>query len=215
MTTRAMVRRWACALGASAVALAAWSTPVDAIEAQPARPPAPEAPRVPRGTDAAAAPPARGDTSGPEREEERARALEEIACLEAALKAKAVQVRAAGLRVELNQMRLADLDRQHKKGLVSPVVRLQGQIFLAEAEAERETRLAELKDAESRRDRARRRLALIDRGAEAAAVRTPDRLREERVAQLEREVDRLRVEMDDARRELRLLNAEVPPAPGR
>ena len=104
-------------------------------------------------------------------EEEQIRAREDVVNLEAWVKAKRAQLREADLRVAVIKERQSNLDRQKSKGYISGVVHNTGEVSVVEAEADRETRAAELKEVETRRDRARRRLALIDRGLSPAPAR--------------------------------------------
>ena len=132
------------------------------------------------------------------REEDRTRAREDIANLDAYVKAKAARLREADLRLALVQERQAGLVRQKSKGMVSGLTHYQGEVAVAEIEAERETRAAELKEVETRRDRAKRRLALIDRGIRPDPPSTKPLLSDHR------ELDRMRTELDDVKRRLRL-----------
>ncbi|MEJ7639594.1 MAG: hypothetical protein WKF75_16865, partial [Singulisphaera sp.] len=91
---------------------------------------------------------------------------------------------------------LANLDRQQKKGVTSTYARMLGELSVVASEADRETRSAELKDVEIRRDRATRRMAVIDRGGVPGSVGKDYPSSGERLTKLERETDRLRYEMD-------------------
>ena len=126
-----------------------------------------------------------------------------MASLDAYLKAKKYQLREAEFRLQVTRAHLGDLDRQQKKGMTSAYVRMMGELSVVEAEADRETRAAELKDMEMRRDRAKRRMARIDRGGVPGPAGMDARSSEERLAILERETDRLRYEMDRTDKGLR------------
>ena len=126
-----------------------------------------------------------------------------MASLDAYLKAKKYQLREAEFRLQVARAFLSNVDRQQKKGVTSTYSRMLGELSVVEAEADRETRTAELKDMEIRRDRATRRIALIDRGGIPGQA-GPDALSSaERLATLERETDRLRYEMDRTDKGLR------------
>ena len=116
---------------------------------------------------------------------------------------RSAQLREADFRLQVTQAHLGDLDRQQKKGMTSTYIRMLGELSVVEAEADRETRPAELKDVEIRRDRAMRRVALIDRGGVPGPVGLDALSSEERLTILERETDRLRYEMDRTDKGLR------------
>jgi hypothetical protein len=97
-------------------------------------------------------------------------------------------------------MRIAELERQKKKGMVSSLGLMQGRVLLGDAEAERETRQAELKDVESRYHQAKRRMVVIDRDGGHGQTSIHVATSQDRLARMERELDRLRPEMDAALR---------------
>ena len=82
------------------------------------------------------------------------------------------------------------------------MTQFQGDISVAEAEAERETRLAEHKDVEARFARAGRQLSQIERGIIAAPTSLDLEAVDRRERTLERELDRMRSELDAVKRRL-------------
>ena len=76
-------------------------------------------------------------------------AREEVASLDAYLKAKKYQLREAEFRLQVARANLSNVDRQLKKGMTSAYSRMLGELSVVEAEADRETRAAELKDIEN------------------------------------------------------------------
>jgi hypothetical protein len=173
--------------------------------AQPPGPDAPKGQRVQKGAEGAAPKPAPDADAGhaSERDEWRIRAGEELASLDAYIKAKKYQLREAEFRIQVARAYLGNVDRQQKKGVTSTYTRMLGELSVVEAEADRETRAAELKDMEMRRDRAKRRIAPIDRGGSPGQAGLDDSTTGERLSILERETDRLRYEMDRTDKGLR------------
>ena len=182
-------------LGLSAVGSAALLIETSG-RSQPPGPDTPEGKRVSQGAEGTASRPVPEVGHASERDEWRARAREDVSSLDAYLKAKKAQLREADLRLQVTKAHLGDLDRQLKRGVASTYVRMMGELSVVEAEADRETRLAELKDVETRRDRAIRRMARLDRGGEPIPLGLDSRSSGDRLSTLERETDRLRFEMD-------------------
>jgi hypothetical protein len=188
MTTRPSTRFAAIVLGLSALGMVAGS-----LWGQPgrARPQGPEPTR-------AATPPVAPEVLA----EAKARAIEDVASLEAYLRAKAARVREADVRLALARDRQTALTRQRTKGIVSPMTQFQGDVSVAEADAERETRAAEHKDIEARFARAGRHLAQLERGIIPAPTPVDPEAIDGRVRPLERELDRMRAELDAVKRRL-------------
>ena len=203
MTARMPIRILACALGLATLGSAAVLFSETASRAQPPRPDVPKGQESKKGAAEKAPGPLPEAGRNPERDEWRAQAREDVASLEAYVKAKKAQLREADFRLQVTKAHLVDLDRQQKRGVASTYIRSMGELMVVEAETDRETRLAELKAVETRRDRAMRRVALIDRGGVPGSVASDLTPSAERLAILERETDRLRYEMDRTDRALR------------
>jgi len=204
MIARKPIQHMACALGLAMLGSAAVLLGSSG-RAQPPRPDVPKGQRVQKGTEGSSPKPVPDAGNASERDEWSIRAREDVASLNAYLKAKKYQLRGAEFRLQVTRAHLTDLDRQLKKGVASTYVRMMGELSVVEAEADRETRSAELKDVEIRLERATRRVARIDRGGVpgAAGTEIDARSSEERLANLERETDRLRNEMDRTEKGLR------------
>ena len=202
MIARMPIRILACALGLAALGSAALLVETSS-QAQPPSPDVPKGQQVQKGAERTAPKPVPEAGNASERDEWRARAREDVASLDAYLKAKKAQLREAEFRLQVTQAHLGNLDRQQKKGMTSTYIRMLGELSVVEAEADRETRAAELKDVEMRRDRAMRRMALIDRGGVPGPAGMDALSSAERLAILERETDRLRYEMDRTDKGLR------------
>jgi len=137
------------------------------------------APPAPLQVERATTPPEVGDD---EWEERKARAREDVEYLETFYRARQAESRAAELRVASKAANKADMDRQKEKGYTSAVSVNLAVIQLAESESAFELRRVELKDAEIRLARSRRRLKTIERsnsvdGPEQVLV-SEDRLRQ-------------------------------------
>ena len=199
MIARIPIRILACALGLATLGLGRRAV---VREVQPGPAVGPGRPqgtsgsrRARRGSPASPVPDV---GSASEREERRTQAREDVASLDAYVKAKQAQLREAEFRLQVTRSNLGRPRSAAEKGRdLDAYSRMMGELSVVEAEADRETRSAELKAVEIRRDRAMRRMALIDRGG----VPDPAGLSDlpssgERLTILERETDRLRYEMD-------------------
>lgn len=146
-----------------------------------------------------AVPPVLGDEAEIDPWEERKiRAREDVEFLEVFLRAKQAECREAELRATHEAARKAEGDRQHQKGYTSALFKSQGGLNLAETLTQFELRRAELKDAEIRLARARRRLRAVERSG--SAVEDQGSLAEDRIRELELKFERLRDLMDRAKR---------------
>ena len=123
---------------------------------------------------------------------------EDVEFLEAFLKAKQAECREAELRATHETARKAEGDRQHQKGYTSTLFKSQGGLNLAETLTQLELRRAELKDAEIRLARARRRLKAVERSGAVEEVQGSQA--EDRIRELELKFERLRDLMDRAKR---------------
>ncbi len=133
-------------------------------------------------------------------EERKAQAREDVEYLEAYHRAKQAESRVAELRVASSVTHKADMDRQKQKGYTSTFDVRQGEIRLAESQAQLAMRRVELKDAEIRLARSRRRLKALER---SGAVDGPEPLpSEDRFRELEFKYERLRSELEQVRREV-------------
>jgi hypothetical protein len=131
-------------------------------------------------------------------EERKAQAREDIAYLQAYHRAKQAECRAAELRVAASLTYKADMDRLKKKGLTSTSQVRQGEIGLADGQAQLETRRVELKEAEILLARSRRRLEAIERSGAVDGPEPP--LSEDRLRELEIKYERLRSELEQVKR---------------
>jgi hypothetical protein len=203
MIARMPIRILACGFGLAALTSVALLVETSS-RAQPPGPDVPKGQPVRKGAEGAAPKPVPDTGNASERDEGSVRAREDVASLVAYLKAKKYQLREAEFRLKVTRAHLADLDRQHKRSAASTYVRMVGELSVVEAEADRETRAAEVKDMEMRLDRATRRVARIDRGDVPGSLGLDDSTSGERLSILEREADRLRYEMDRADKGLRM-----------
>jgi hypothetical protein len=132
-------------------------------------------------------------------EERKARAREDIEYLEAYYRAKQAESRAAELHVASSVAYKTDIERQKQKGYTSTFVVKQGDINLADCEAQFELRRVELKDAEIRLARSRRRLKAIERSRTVDGSE-PLLSSEDRFRELEVKYELLRSEFDQVKR---------------
>lgn len=156
------------------------------------KPPAAAPPISPRGE---AAPTPAAAVVDDRWEERKARAREDVEYFESYYKARQTECRAAELRIAFTAAYKADVDRQKDKGYVSTSAVKQADIGLAESQSQLELRLVELKNAEIRLARARRRLRTIERSNEADDPEPPTSI-EDRCRELEIKFDLLRSELN-------------------
>lgn len=128
-------------------------------------------------------------------EERKARAREDVEYLETFYRARQAESRAAELRVASKAANKADMDRQKEKGYTSTVSVSLAVIQLAESESAFELRRVELKDAEIRLARSRRRLKSLERSS-AVDDPEPGLVSEDRIRELETKFELLRSEFD-------------------
>lgn len=209
MTAGMPIRILACALGLTALGSAAVLLSEASSQAQSPRPDVPKGQDEPNVVQKKAPDPSTEAGKIPVQDERQVQAREDVASLDAYVKAKKAQLREADFRLQVTKSHLVDLDRQQKRGVASTYIRSMGELMVVEAETDRETRLAELKAVETRRDRAIRRLTVIDRGGFPDPAASNLHPSTERLAILERVTDRLRYEMDRTERALRT-NMSVP-----
>jgi len=131
-------------------------------------------------------------------DESLAQAREDVEYLQAYHRAKQAECRAAELRIAASLTYKADMDRLKKKGFTSTFQVRQGEIGLADSQAQLETRRVELKEAEILLARSRRRLEAIERPGAVGGPQPP--LSEDRLRELEIKYERLRSELEQVRR---------------
>ena len=132
-------------------------------------------------------------------EDRKARVREEVDYNEAYHRAKQAEARTAELRIAASASYKADLDRQKQKGYTSTFVVKQADIGLAECQSQYEMRLVELKDAEIRLARSRRRLKAIEH-SDVPETPEPQLIIEDRFRDLEIKYEILRSEFDQVKR---------------
>jgi hypothetical protein len=137
-------------------------------------------------------------------EERKARAREDVEYFEVYYKAKQAESRAAELRVASTASYKADIDRQRQKGYTSTYAVNQAEIQLAEDESALNMRQVELKFADVRLARSRRRLKSIERSS-AVDGPEPVLVSEDRLRELETRYELLRSELDQVKRLMKKL----------
>ena len=131
-------------------------------------------------------------------EERKARAREDVEYCGVYLAAKQAENRAAELRVAVSVTYKAEMDRQKDKGYASPLQMKLGEISLAESQSQLATRRVELKDAEIRLARARRRLLAVERSGASVDPEPQDAA--DALRRLEIKYERLRTEFEEVKR---------------
>jgi hypothetical protein len=142
-----------------------------------------------------------------ERDEQAARAREEVRALELQLSAVRAEVKAAELRKEAERINNANFARLKKKGLASGFTQQLAEMEVAEAEARHHWKQAELIDVENRFERARRRVAAIETLGSAKLL--PFEGLERFFMDLDERTKRVERENEELRSEIRALNARV------
>lgn len=140
-------------------------------------------------------------------EERKIRAREDVEYLEASYKAALAEYREAEQRSALAQGLKTDLDRQKQKGYISTFMLRQAEMGITENQSQVEMRRVDLKDAEIRLARARRRLKAVER---SGAVPEPESFQaEDRFRDLEIKYERLRRKAELSERKVETLRVEI------
>jgi hypothetical protein len=164
-------------------------------------PPAPAQAPAPAAPKAAEAPAADPDDPW---EERKLRAREDVAYLEALLKAKQAEYHEAEIRYQASSAHKVDIDRQKQKGYASAFVVNQSALSIAEHQSQLEMRRVEQKDAEIRLARARRRLRAVERSPSAYDPETLQAQTEDRFRDLELRFESLRRDFERAQQVINL-----------
>lgn len=187
-------------LPVATTAILAWA--LTTATAQEAAPPQPK-PKP--------APPAASTRDGSREQllldELRVQALEDLEMWEARLKSRKAWVREATLRADQYRTIRDHIEKRVKLGYETNSILVQNEVELAESEARRDQKVVELKEAESRVARLKRRLALLQKADKydlldpllAPLLGTGQASPDARIADLEQQLERVREELDEIR----------------
>jgi hypothetical protein len=189
----------------NAVTLLVWITPILATSA-----PGQEAPSPGKPSGSVTSDTTREQSA---LEEMRAQASEDLDVWEARVLARRSWVREATLRVDVARKYRDAMAPRIKQGLESKNNLDQANLELAEMEARRDQKALELKEAETKAARVRRRLAMLNNVDKYAIMEGPQTgllapnqaQLEERIADLESELERVRAELDEARERVKAI----------
>ncbi|MFO0960148.1 MAG: hypothetical protein U0800_22375 [Isosphaeraceae bacterium] len=150
-------------------------------------------------------------------EELREQAREDLAIWEARVKARTAWLREATKRLETARVWRDLTEKQVKNGQQGRGILQQSELDIAELEARREQKSVELTEAQAKASRLKRRLAMLMKAdkyevlGNSLGFGSPflPSSSEDRIADLEQQLERLRAEMDETRQTARAVRQEL------